>query len=127
MFQQTTIIGRLGNDPEMRAMPNGNYVTSFSVATSRKYKDVEETTWFRISVYGNQAEACNKYLSKGSPVLVVGRLKPDADTGGPRVYQRKDGTSGASFELIAQTVKFLPGGGEGADVADVYGDQEIPF
>ena len=90
MFQQLTIVGYLGNDPDMRFTPSGQAVTSFSVATSRKYtnnsgQQVDETIWFRISVWGAQAESCNQYLAKGRPVLVVGRLRPDPQTGNPRV------------------------------------------
>lgn len=141
MFQQLTIVGYLGNDPVMRFTPSGQAVTSFSVATSRSYTDnsgqkVDETTWFRISVWGSQAEACNQYLSKGRPVLVVGRLRPDPQSGGPRVYTRKDGSSGASFEVNALSVKFLPsgrgesGGGYQEDFGDEQGGSEeddIPF
>ncbi len=139
MFQQITIVGYLGNDPEMRFTPNGQAVTSLSVATSRTYTNnagqkIDETTWFRVSVWGAQAEACSQYLKKGSPVLVVGRLRPDPETGNPRVYTRNDGTPGASFEVNALNVKFLPsGGGTGAfrdDMGDEQGgaeEDDIPF
>ena len=138
MFQQLTIVGYLGNDPVMRYTPSGTAVTSFSVATSNSYTNnagqkVDETTWFRISVWGAQAESCSQYLSKGRPVLVVGRIKPDPETGGPRVYPRKDGSMGASFEVTAQNVRFLPSGGSTggyqADMGDEPGgaDDEIPF
>jgi len=113
MFSQITLVGRLGSDPTMRFTPGGKPVTTFSLATSRSYTDsagkkVEETAWWRVSVWGPQAEFCNQYLSKGSAVLVVGRLRPDPETGGPRVYTRKDGTTGASFEVTAENVRFLP-------------------
>lgn len=129
MYQRIIIIGNLGRDPEMRYTPDGKAVTSFSVATSRKYRDTNETTWFRVTVWGNQAESCNLYLKKGSKVLVEGRLTPDPDSGGPRVYQRKDGTYGASFELTAMTVRFLTARGESADIDDntATEDDEIPF
>jgi single-strand DNA-binding protein len=140
MFQQLTIVGYLGNDPVMRFTPGGQAVTSFPVAASRSYTNnagqkVDETTWFRVSVWGAQAEACNQYLSKGRPVLVIGRLRPDPQTGGPRVYTRNDGTSGASFEVNAINVRFLPTGrGDGAnyeqDMGDAAGgaeDDDIPF
>jgi len=141
MYQQITIVGYLGRDPEMRFTPSGQPVTSFSVATSRSYTNnagqkVDETTWFRVSVWGAQAESCKQYLSKGRPVLVVGRLRPDPQTGGPRVYTRNDGTSGASFEVNAMNVRFLPGGGGTGstgyeqDFGDEEGgaeEDEIPF
>jgi single-strand DNA-binding protein len=140
MYQQITIVGYLGRDPEMRFTPSGQAVTSFSVATSRSYttnagQKVDETTWFRISVWGAQAESCNQYLKKGSPVLVVGRLRPDPQSGNPRIYTRNDGTPGASFEINAQNVRFLPGGrgdsgGYQEDMGDDAGgpeEDEIPF
>ena len=138
MFHQITIVGYLGRDPEMRFTPSGQAVTSFSVATSRSYTNnagqkIDETTWFRVSVWGAQAESCNQYLSKGRPVLVIGQLRPDPDTGGPRVYTRNDGSTGASFEVTARTVRFLPSGGTGSyqqDMGDEAGgseEDEIPF
>ncbi|MBN1370878.1 MAG: single-stranded DNA-binding protein [Anaerolineaceae bacterium] len=140
-YQSTTIVGNLGRDPEMRYLPSGQPVTSFSVATSRSYTNnqgtrVEETIWFRVSVFGKMAETCNQYLKKGSKVLVEGRLQADK-SGGPRVWTRQDGTPAASFEITANTVRFLSsrgdhagGGGEegggGEFVAPDAGD-EIPF
>jgi single-strand DNA-binding protein len=61
-----------------------------------------------VSVWGKQAEACQKYLSKGAKVLVEGRLRPDA-SGNPTTFQRKDGTWSASFEVTAENVRFLDG------------------
>ena len=74
MYQKLIIIGNLGRDPEMRYTPDGKAVTTFSVAASRRYGEKEETAWFRVSVWGKQAESCNQYLQKGSKVLVEGRL-----------------------------------------------------
>jgi single-strand DNA-binding protein len=132
MFHTIIIIGNLGKDPEMRYSPNGQAVTSFSLASNRTYKgndgqQVKETTWFRITVWGNQAESCNQYLKKGSKVLVEGRLIPD-DKGSPRVFQRKDGTYGASFEVNAQTVRFLSSIGESTEHTEEADDGgDIPF
>lgn len=112
MYQKLLIVGNLGRDPEMRYTPSGQAVTNFSMATNRRYTDsngqqVDETTWFRISVWGNQAEAVNQYLQQGSRVLVEGILRPDPETGGPRIWTRNDGTPGASFEVTARRVVFL--------------------
>ncbi|GIV85806.1 MAG: single-stranded DNA-binding protein [Candidatus Roseilinea sp.] len=112
MYQSITVVGRLGRDPEMRYMPSGEPVTSFSLATDRVWSDKDgqrqkETTWFRVSVFGKSAETVNQYLSKGKMVLVEGRLRVDPKTGGPAVFTRQDGTVGASFEIIANTVRFL--------------------
>ena len=112
MFQKLIVVGRLGGDSEMLYMPDGKAVTSFSVATDRSYKNasgeqVKITTWFRVSVWGKQAEACNTYLNKGSMVLVEGVFNPDKDTGAPRIWTTADGRTGASYEVLAQTVRFL--------------------
>ena len=140
MYQHITIVGRLGRDPEMRYTPSGQAVTSFNVATDRQYTDgngqkVKETTWFRVSVWGKQAESANTYLKKGSTVLVDGRLTPDPKTGGPRVWKRDDGTESASFEIAASTVRFLSSKGEGGRDSDdldvghmnVTDSDDVPF
>ncbi len=131
MYQRLVLVGNLGRDPEMRYTPNGTAVTQLSVATSRKWTDAsgqlkEETAWFRVSVFGKQAETCNQYLAKGRKVLVEGDLVVDEKTGGPRVYQRKDGTYGASFEVRANTVRFLSPKGEGSDNGGGMGVTPIP-
>ena len=119
MYQKLVIVGRLGRDPEMRYMPDGTAVTNLNVATDRRYTDkatgqpVQETTWFRVSVWGRQAETANQYLSKGRMVLIEGHLRPDPQTGGPRVYTRQDGTTGSSFELFAESFRFLGGREDG--------------
>lgn len=144
MYQHVTILGNLGRDPEMRYMPNGNPVTTMNIATNRAYTDsngqqVKETTWFRVSVFGKQAESCAQYLSKGRMVLVEGRLRPDPQTGGPKIWTRQDGTPGASFEIVATNVRFLPAGRgeaagpeappeEGVEGAPAgQSEEEIPF
>ena len=134
MYQKVIIIGNLGRDPEMRFSPSGDPVTSFSVATSRKYKGTDETTWFRVSAWGKLAETCNQYLRKGSKVFVEGRLTPDGQTGGPRVYKRNDDTWASSFDIFAENVRFLSprsegfgGGGADADGIDDSMDDDIPF
>ena len=120
MYHTLIIVGNLGRDPEMRYTPSGQAVTSFSVATTSQYKSkdgeqVKETIWWRVSVWGNQAEACNQYLKKGSKVLVEGRVTPDKETGSPRVYQTKDGKSASSYEVTASTVRFLSSRNEGGE------------
>jgi single-strand DNA-binding protein len=132
MYQSITIVGNLGGDPEMRYLPSGQPVTNFSVATNRRWTNQdgsqgEETAWFRVSAFGRLAEVCNQYLSKGRQVLVVGRLRPDPNTGGPRVWTGNDGVARASFELTAQTVQFLGGRGDAASGGEAGGYQEPPF
>ncbi len=140
MYQKIIIIGNLGRDPEMRYMPDGTAVTSFSIATNRRWTDrntgqpVDETTWFRVSVWGRQAETTNQYLARGRRVLVEGVLVPDKTTGGPRLFTRQDGTVGTSFEIRADAVRFLGGGREEGGFADDEGggtaaqeEDDIPF
>lgn len=137
MWHTIIIAGNVGRDPEMRYTPSGQAVTSFSVATSRNYtgsngQQVKETIWFRISAWGKLAETCSQYLKKGSKVLVEGRMVADTN-GNPRTFQRNDGTTGASFEVTAQTVRFLSskseGTGSGEEMGGGGGDagEEIPF
>jgi len=85
-------------------------------------------------VFGKQAEPANQYLSKGKMVLVEGRLGVDAKTGGPRTYTRQDGTMAASFEIVANTVRFLspksegaPDGGDTAPASTEVNEEGIPF
>ncbi|HEX9018023.1 MAG TPA: single-stranded DNA-binding protein [Anaerolineaceae bacterium] len=135
-FHTIILIGNLGRDPEMRYTPSGQPVTSFSVASNRSYtgsdgQKVDETIWFRITAWGKQAETCNQFLRKGSKVLVEGRLVPDKN-GGPRIWQKQDGTSGASFEVTASTVRFLSTRGEGGSGEPAMegggpGEDDIPF
>ena len=136
MWHTIIIAGNVGRDPEMRYTPSGQAVTSFSVATSRSYtgsngQQVKETIWFRISAWGKLAETCSQYLKKGSKVLVEGRMNADSN-GNPRTFQRNDGTTGASFEVTANTVRFLSsrgetsGSGEDTDVG-AENSEEIPF
>ncbi len=127
MFHQIIIVGNVGRDAEMRYTPSGQAITSFSVATSREYKDasgesVKETIWFRVSTWGKTAEICNQYVKKGSKVLVEGRLTPDKSTGGPRVWTKQDGTAQASFEVTANTVRFLSSRNDGKSETHPHDD-----
>jgi len=117
MHQKVTLIGHLGNDPESRFLGDGTQVTNFSLATSERWKGAdgeqkERTTWWRVACWRGLAETVNKYLSKGSRVFVEGRMNPD-DNGSPRLFERNDGSTGASYELTADTVRFLDRRGEG--------------
>lgn len=116
------LIGNLGRDPELRYTQGGTPVASLNVATTRKWRNkqsnelVEETEWHRISVFGQSAEHCNNYLSKGRQVYVEGRLRT-------RSYDDKDGIKRYSTEVIADVVQFL-GGREGGGGGRGGGDYE---
>lgn len=114
MYQKIIIIGNLGRDPEMRYTPSGTPVTSFSVATSRRWtgqdgQQQERTVWFRVNAWNRLAETCNQYLSKGRQVFVEGELSE------PSVYQARDGEYRASLDIRAWTVRFLGGRGGSGD------------
>ena len=130
MYQQITIAGNVGADAEQRFTKEGTAVTSFRMATNRKYTNsagdhVEETAWFRVTTWAKLAEICAKYVHKGDPVLVIGTLVPD-DKGNPKVWVTSDGTPRANFEVRADRVVFLgkpPAQGLGA----AGNTEDIPF
>jgi single-strand DNA-binding protein len=137
MYQKLLIAGNLGNDPEMRYMPDGKAVTNFSLACNRRWtnqatgEQEEEVTWYRVSVWGRQGEAANQYLSQGRKVLIEGRLRPDPQTGGPRIWTRQDGSVGASYEVVADRVQFLGSNGHGDShdgaESNYEAQDDIPF
>ena len=110
------IIGNVGSDPEMRYTPNGSAVTSFSIATNRRYttsdgEQREETEWFRVSAWNKLAEICNQYLSKGRQAYVEGRLHSTT-------WEGPDGQTRFRNEITAGEVVFLgsaQGGGQEMD------------
>jgi single-strand DNA-binding protein len=111
MYQQITLIGNLGSDPEMRYTPSGVPVATFSLAVNRRWtgqdgQKQEKTTWFRITSWRKQAEIVSQYLTKGSKVLIVGEIEE------ARPWTDKDGNTRVSLEVTAQNVQFLSGKGE---------------
>jgi len=99
------IVGNLGSEPEMRFTPNGNPVTSFPVATNRRYttsqgERKEETEWFTVVTWNRLAEQCNQFLTKGRLIYVEGRLRTHA-------WEGQDGEKRFRNEIIADSVTFL--------------------
>ena len=129
-FQQLTILGHLGRDPELRHTPSGAAVATFSVAVSRRWtgpdgQPEEETEWFGVVTWNKLAEACHQYLRKGSLAHVVGRLKT-------RAWEGQDGEKHHRTELVAESVQFLsraPATVKAAsgDDAESGPDDEPPF
>jgi single-strand DNA-binding protein len=108
------LIGNVGREPELRYTTSGMAVCNFSLAVSRSWTDKgsnekrEETTWWKVVVWGAQAETVNQYVTKGKQVLVVGdRIHASS-------YSGQDGQPRASLEVTATTVRFLGGAGAGA-------------
>ncbi len=113
------VIGNLGRDPEMRYTPNGQSVTSFSVASNRKYTTAageqrEETEWFNVNAWGRLAELCNQYLTKGRQVYVEGRLHS-------RSYEARDGQMRFVNEINLTDVQFLSQGSAVSEDRPLYG------
>jgi len=106
MFQEIFLVGNLAAKPELRYTPSGVPVASFSFAVNRTWTDgdgnkKEKVVWFRCTVWRALAENCEKWLDKGSRVLVVGEIEE------ARPYTDREGNARASIEVNCQTVKFL--------------------
>lgn len=113
MIQRVEYEGYLAADPRGSFTGGGKAISNFSIGSSRQFKNsagekVKQTTWLKVSVFGALAEICNQYLEKGSHVIVEGTLRGNED-GHPNVFTRQDGTSGASFEIVATSVRILEG------------------
>lgn len=140
MYQQVTLIGNLGSDPEMRYTPSGVPVASFSLAVNKSWtgqdgQRQEKTTWFRVTAWRRTAETVSQYLSKGRRVLVVGEIEE------ARAYTDRDGNNRASLEVTAQIIKFLGGRNDAGMPGDEpmgmaqqsnggdqsYDEEDIPF
>lgn len=112
MLNKVFLIGRLGRDPEVRYMPNGEAVCNFSVATSESWKDQsgqrqERTEWHNITMYRRLAEIAGQYLKKGSLVYIEGRIQS-------RKYTDKNGVERTAYDIIGSEMKMLGGKAEGS-------------
>jgi len=137
-YNKVILVGYVGRDPEMRYTPDGTAVASFSVATS-EYAGAgnpKQTTWWKVTVWRKQAELVAEYVKKGGLVLAEGKMTPDKESGGPRVWADRDGKYRASYEMTADRVVFL-GGKQDSDepsgarstraLSPVAEDDAIPF
>ncbi len=126
-LNKVMIIGRLGRDPEMRYTPSGKPVTTFNVATSRTWNTSEgerrvETEWFNIVAWGNLAEICKQYLTKGQQVYVEGRLQS-------RTWDDSEGNKHTSVEIVANEMIMLSERreAEGSSEAESIEEDEFPY
>ena len=128
-LNKVMVIGNVGRDPEMRYIPSGKPVTSFSVATSRSWTNSEgerreETEWFNVVAWGNLAEICKQHLRKGQQVYVEGRLQT-------RSWEDHDGRKRFRTELVANEMIMLGKRGdileEVEPVGEEKGMEEFPF
>ena len=106
-LNKVLLIGNLTRDPELRYIPSGSAVATFTVAVNRVYKDQagekkEQTSFIRVVVWGRRAEVCGEYLSKGSPVFIEGRLQS-------RDWETQDGQKRSTVEVVADNIQFLRG------------------
>ena len=142
-INRVVLVGNLTRDPELRHTGGGTPVCSLRIAVNSRRKDPATGEWadkpnyFDVSVFGNQAESCNQYLSKGRPVAIDGRLEW-------REWEAQDGTKRQAVEIVADNVQFLGGrdstgsegnqfvpagvsGGSDADFTASPADDDIPF
>lgn len=115
-FNKITLVGNLGRDPELRYTAQGTPVCSFSMATNERRKDKtgemqDHTTWFRVTLWGRQAETASQYLQKGRPVYIEGRLRVDE-------WTDRDGKSRYTLEVHATDMQFIGSGRSEEPVAE---------
>jgi single-strand DNA-binding protein len=124
-FNKITLVGNLGRDPELRYTPQGTPVCSFTMATNERRKDKsgemqDQTTWFRVTLWGRQAETASQYLTKGRPVYIEGRLRVEE-------WTDRDGKPRHTLEVNATDMQFIGGGARGEDaMAAKAGSSEPP-
>ena len=135
-FSKVIVVGNLGKDPELRYMPDGRPVSSFSVCANERRRNnngepVETQSWFTANVYGNSAEAVSQHLQKGDQVYIEGRLKPE-------LWKGRDGETRLTMNINTSDVQFLGkrrrnGDGTAAEAAGEakaggeVSDGEVPF
>lgn len=127
-LNKVMIIGRLGRDPEMRYTPSGRPVTTYSVATTRTWNSSNgerhtETEWFNVVAWGNLAEICKQYLTKGQQVYIEGRLQT-------RTWEDNNGNKHTATEIVASEMIILSDkkdGGVANEETEEGSEQEFPF
>jgi single-strand DNA-binding protein len=139
-FNKIVIVGYLGRDPELRYTPDGTPVCNFTLATTERRKDKsgefqDHTTWFRVTLFGRQAEVASQYLSKGRQVFIEGSLSQ-------REYTDRDGNTRTSLEVRGSELQFIGSRGDESSAvseprtersaqsgqsSDPISDDNIPF
>lgn len=122
-FNKIILVGNLGRDPELRYTPQGTPVCSFTVATNEKRKDragemQDVTTWFRVTLWGRQAETASQYLTKGRPIYVEGRIRLEE-------WTDRDGKQRYTLEVHATDMQFI-GGGRADEAGTTTGSRPSP-
>lgn len=103
-LNKVNLIGNLGNDPDIRTMPNGNKVANISLATTYSYKDgdnwADKTEWHKVVLFNHRADVADRFLKKGSKIFVEGRLQT-------RSWEDKDGIKKYSTEIVGNDLLLL--------------------
>lgn len=121
-FNKITIVGNLGRDPELRYTPQGTPVCSFTLATNERRKDRsgethDATTWFRVTLWGRQAETASQYLAKGRPIYIEGRLRVEE-------WTDKDGRQRYTLEVHATEMQFIGGKNDDSGARSQHSDRD---
>ena len=134
-FNKITLVGNLGRDPELRYTPQGTPVCSFSLATNERRKDRttgennDITTWFRVTLWGRQAETASQYLTRGRPIYIEGRLRVEE-------WTDRDGKQRHTLEVHATDMQFIggskPESGDASAAPEATAetdlqDEDVPF
>jgi len=123
-FNKVILVGNLGRDPELRYTPQGTPVCSFTLATNERRKDKtgemqDQTTWFRVTLWGRQAETASQYLTKGRPVYIEGRLRVED-------WTDRDGKARYTLEVHATDMQFIGGKGDDSPAPHRAEEQSRP-
>ena len=100
-------IGNLGADPEMKYLADGREMTTFSIACNKGKGDDRITSWVNCVVFGKPAETIYNYAKKGDKIFLRGDANPDKETGEPRIWEGKNGTTHATYEMVVKDFEFL--------------------
>ncbi|WP_128543198.1 single-stranded DNA-binding protein [Larkinella soli] len=119
-MNKVILIGNVGNDPEVRYLDGGSVVARFSVATNERYttrsgEQVDQTEWFRVEVWNDQAKIIEKYVKKGNQIYVEGRLRTET-------YNDREGKERFSLTVRATTFQFLGTRQDGPEVGESYNE-----
>ncbi len=122
-INKVILIGHLGQDPEVRALPSGSSIANLRIATTESWKDKqsgefkEQTEWHTVVLFGRTAEVAAEYLKKGSQVYIEGRLRT-------RKWQDKTGNDRYSTEIVGNDMQMLGGRGQGGGAAGAEGGRQ---
>lgn len=124
-FNKVILVGNLTRDPELRVTPKGTAICTFGLAVNRQFKDEngqnrDEVLFIDVEAWGKQGELVSKYLSRGSPALVEGRLKLD------QWEDKQSGEKRSKIKLVLENVQFLSASPKNEDPADAADEQSAP-